>query len=84
MITISYSIVNIKDLKATVADMQEFINECKDMETIQPELDKLKAEAEKNKAEYGEFDAPKEFGQIPTNAAEFKPVVLKSKKRDLT
>ena len=49
---------SIQDLKATLTEMQEFINECKDMETIQPELDKLKAEAEKNKTEYGEYDAP--------------------------
>lgn len=74
---------SIKDLKATLTEMQEFINECKDMEAIQPELDKMKAEAEKNKTEYGEFDAPKTFGKVPENAAEFKPVVLKSKKRDL-
>jgi hypothetical protein len=25
---------DIKDLKATLTEMQEFINECKDMETI--------------------------------------------------
>ena len=73
----------IKDLKATLTEMQEFINECKDMEAIQPELDKMKAEAEKNKTEYGEFDAPVSFGQKPENAAEFKPMVIKSKKRDL-
>ena len=63
--------------------MQAFISECKDMETIQPELDKMKAEAEKNKTESGEVDVPVSFGFAPENAAEFKPVMIKSKKRDL-
>lgn len=63
--------------------MQDFIKECKDMDTIQPELDKMKAEAEKNKTESGEVDVPATFGTAPEDAAEFKPVVLKSKKRDL-
>lgn len=43
--------------------MLEFIKECQDMETIQPQLDKLKAEAEKKKAENGEeVDVPETFG----------------------
>lgn len=73
---------SIQDLKATLVEMQEFINECKDMEQIQPELDKMKAEAEKNKTESGEVEVPVSFGQKPENAAEFKPVMIKSKKRD--
>ena len=63
--------------------MQAFISECKDMEIIQPELDKMKAEAEKNKTESGEVDVPQSFGFAPENAAEFKPVMIKSKKRDI-
>jgi hypothetical protein len=63
--------------------MQEFINECKDMETIQPQLDKMKADAEKQKTESGEVDVPVTFGQAPENASEFKPMMIKSKKRDL-
>jgi hypothetical protein len=53
------------------------------METIQPELDKMKAEAEKNKTESGEVDVPLSFGFAPDNAAEFKSVKIKSKKRDI-
>lgn len=43
----------------------------------------MKAEAEKNKTESGEIDVPESFGFAPENAAEFKPVMIKSKKRDL-
>ena len=44
----------------------------------------MKAEAEKAKAEHGiEQDAPEGFGQAPQDAATFKPVVFKSKKRAL-
>jgi hypothetical protein len=63
--------------------MQAFISECKDMEIIQPELDKMKAEAEKNKTESGEVDVPASFSFAPDNAAEFKPMKIKSKKRDI-
>lgn len=63
--------------------MQEFINECKDMETIQPQLDKIREEAEKQKTETGDIDVPQSFGKAPENASEFKPVMIKSKKRDL-
>jgi len=37
----------IKNQKATLIDVQEFMNDCKDQEMMQPELDKMKAEAKK-------------------------------------
>jgi tetratricopeptide (TPR) repeat protein len=37
----------IQDLKATLVEMVEFVKECQDMEKMQPELDKMKAEAQK-------------------------------------
>lgn len=74
----------IQDLKATLVEMVEFVKECQDMEKMQPELDKMKAEAQKKKAENGEeVDVPVTFGQIPTDAATFAPIKIKSKKRSI-
>ena len=55
------------------------------MAQIQPELDKMKADAEKLKAEQGtDVDVPLSFGQKPDDAATFKPIMIKkSKKRTL-
>jgi hypothetical protein len=54
------------------------------METIQPQLDKLKADAQKQKTENGEeVDVPVSFGQVPTDFATFAPIKIKSKKRNL-
>jgi hypothetical protein len=43
----------------------------------------MKAAAEKQKTESGEVDVPQSFGFAPENASEFKPIMIKSKKRDL-
>lgn len=74
----------IKDLKATLLDIQEFMNECADMETIQPKLDQLKAEAEKQKAESGvDTSVPEGFGLPQPDAETYTRVVIKSRKRNL-
>ena len=74
----------IKDLKATLLDIGEFIKECTDLEKIQPQLDQLKAEAEKERAEKGvDVDVPASFGQKPEDHETFKKITFKSKKRTL-
>ena len=74
----------IKDLKATLIDIGEFIKECTDLDKIQPQLDQMKAQAEKDRAEKGiDVDVPESFGQKPDDAHTFKPVTFKSKKRTL-
>ena len=54
---------NTKGLKATLNDIQEYIKECADMEQIQPQLDQMRAEAEKQKDENGvDTTVPEGFG----------------------
>ena len=74
-----------KALKATLVDIREFINECKDLEQIQPQLDQMKKEAEQKKAEQGgDCEVDPSFGKAPADAATFKPIQLKkSRKRTL-
>ena len=44
----------------------------------------MKKEAEKQRAEHGEdVDVPASFGEKPEDAATFKPITFKSKKRTL-
>ena len=73
----------IKMKKAVLGEIRDYINDCLDQEAHK--FDAIRAEAEKRKAEgFGvETDAPKGFGEKPADADEFKPVVLKSKKRSL-
>lgn len=77
---------DIKNLKLILKDICEFIKECVDMATMQPELEKLKAEAAKKKAELGQdVDVPASFSEVPADAATYATVKvkLKPKKRNL-
>ena len=77
---------NIKNLKVILKDICEFIKECVDMATMQPELERLKAEAAKKKAELGQdVDVPASFSEVPADAATYQTVQvkLKPKKRNL-
>ena len=54
---------NTKGLKSTLNDVQEYIKECADMEHIQPQLDQMRADAEKQKDENGiDTTVPEGFG----------------------
>lgn len=51
---------------------------------MQPELDKMKAEAKKHHDENGvDTDVPEGFGKAQPDAETFKPVQIKSRKRKL-
>ena len=54
------------------------------MEQIQPQLDQMKAEAQKQKDESGvDTSVPVGFGLPQADADTFKPIKIKSKKRNL-
>ena len=54
------------------------------MEQIQPQLDQMKKDAEKAKAESGvDTTVPEGFGLPQADADTFKPIKIKSKKRNL-
>lgn len=81
-----YDDEDIKNLKLILKDICEFIKECVDMATMQPELERLKAEAAKKKAELGQdVDVPASFSEMPADAATYATVKikLKPKKRNL-
>ena len=60
------------------------MNDCVDQEKMQPELDKIKADAKKQKEENGvDTDVPEGFGKAQPDAETFRPVQIKSKKRKL-
>lgn len=73
----------IKMKKQVLGEIRDYISDCLDKDA--PKFDAIRAEAEKRKAEgFGvEVDAPEGFGEKPADAEEFKPVLLKPKKRSL-
>ena len=51
---------------------------------MQPELDKMKAEAKKQQEENGDdTNVPEGFGKAQPDADTFKPIQIKSRKRKL-
>lgn len=73
-----------RDLKALLVEVQDYINECADLVKIQPKLDEMKAEAEKQKAENGvDTEVPAGFGLPQADADTFKPIAIKSRKRKI-
>lgn len=74
----------IKELKSSLADVQEYITECKQLENIQPQLDQMKKEAQeaKEQAENGvDTSVPEGFGETQKDADTFRKAPLLRKKR---
>lgn len=73
----------VKELKASLLDVQEYILECKQLDEIQPQLDQMKKEAQE-KADNGvDTSIPEGFGLPQKDAETFRPAPLIKKKRTI-